>query len=305
MAVNQPLYRFTLFTAFATLCLLVAGALVTSNEAGLSVPDWPLSYGQWMPLMTGGVVYEHGHRMIASFVGLLTVILAFWISGVEHRGWVRKLGWVSVGAVVVQGVLGGITVLFLLPTAVSVSHACLAQLFFCMIFTLALVTSPSWQDWERDRPQMLPDEGAFSLARLTVAVNAAIFFQHMLGAMLRHKALGVIPHLLGALVVILLVIWVVARVAAKYPDQREVFGWALALNGLVAIQLLVGAATYWIRHVTEFAPQPLLPMVVLTVAHLVVGALVLASSVALTVQVHVRLGDWAAGINGRELPRAI
>src|ERR1022692_4928887 len=98
--------------------LVVAGASVTSKEAGLSVPDWPLSYGQVMPEMTGGVFFEHGHRMVATFVGMLTITLAIWLALADQRAWMRKLGWVALGAVIVQGLLGGLTVLLLLPPAV-------------------------------------------------------------------------------------------------------------------------------------------------------------------------------------------
>ena len=302
---NRPLHRFALFTAFCTLCLLAAGGLVTSNEAGLSVPDWPLSYGQWMPPMIGGVFYEHGHRMIASFVGLLTVILAVWLWRTETSSGVKKVGLAAVGAVVAQGILGGVTVLFLLPTAISVSHACLAQLFFSMIVSLALVTSPSWRRQQEDRLRPLADSGVLSLGRLTVAVNVAIFLQLMLGAAFRHKGVGIIPHLIGAVVVSLLVIWVVVRVAAKHSARREVLGWALALNGLLVVQLILGAAAYWIRHVTEAAAQPLPPMVILTVAHLVVGALLLASSIVLTIQVRARLGGPTVDMNRQEAPQTI
>ena len=300
--VNRSLHRFALVTAFSTLCLLVAGALVTSNEAGLSVPAWPLSYGQWMPPMIGGIFYEHGHRMIASFVGLLTIVLACWLASVEHRKWVKNLGWLSLATVILQGVLGGITVLFLLPTVVSVGHACLAQLFFCMVCILALVTSPGWQNRNEDRSYTLPNEGVFSLRRLTIAVNLAIFLQLILGATLRHKAFGVVPHLVGAVTVTLLVVWIVIQVASQYSDEQEILSWTLILNGLLAVQLLLGAATYWIRHVTEFAPQPLPPMVALTVAHLAVGALMLASSVVLTFQIYGRDGRGIA-IRARELPQ--
>ena len=120
------LHRFAVATAVATLFLIFAGGLVTSTESGLSVPDWPLSYGRLMPPMVGGVFYEHGHRMVATAVGILTILLAVWLSRREPRAWVRRLGYAALAAVVAQGVLGGLTVLFLLPMAVSVAHACLA-----------------------------------------------------------------------------------------------------------------------------------------------------------------------------------
>src|SRR5438132_10233457 len=116
------LHRYAILVAVCTLLLVVAGASVTSKEAGLSVPDWPLSYGQVMPQMTGGVFFEHGHRMIATTVGMLTIVLTVWLWRVEPRAWMKKLGLVSLGAVILQGVLGGLTVLLLLPPPVSISH---------------------------------------------------------------------------------------------------------------------------------------------------------------------------------------
>ena len=113
--VNSAMHRFAVFLAVSTLFLIVAGASVTSNEAGLSVPDWPLSYGQVMPEMKGGVFYEHGHRMIASAVGFLTVVLAVWMWRSEERKWLKRVSFIAVGAVILQGVLGGITVLYLAP----------------------------------------------------------------------------------------------------------------------------------------------------------------------------------------------
>ena len=180
----------------------------------------------------------------------------------------------------------------------------MAQLFFSMIVSLALVTSPGWRRQSEDRLWPLADDGVFSLGRLTVAVNVTIFLQLMLGAALRHKGVGVMPHLIGAAVVSLAVIWVVVRVAAKHSARREVLGWALVLNVLLVVQLVLGAAAYWIRHVTATAAQPLPPMVILTVAHLVGGALLLASSVVLTMQVRARLGDPTANMNRQELPQA-
>src|SRR6185503_4005309 len=114
------LHCYLKLLVFLTFCLLIAGGLVTSNDYGLAVPDWPKSYGMWMPPMIGGVLYEHGHRMVASFVGFLTVILTIWLWIKEPRKWVRILGSVALLAVIVQGVLGGLTVQFLLPTPISV-----------------------------------------------------------------------------------------------------------------------------------------------------------------------------------------
>ena len=194
---TRNVHRFAVFTACCTLFLLVAGALVTSNDAGLSVPDWPLSYGSLTPPMVGGIFYEHGHRVIAACVGMLSIALAIWLWRVESRPWVRWLGVAAVGAVVAQGILGGLTVLFFLPPAISSAHAALAQLFFCTILSIALFTS-SW--WERSHP-VAADFGSPRLHSLAAATAVAVFVQLILGAAFRHKGFGIYPHLAWAAVV--------------------------------------------------------------------------------------------------------
>ena len=184
------LHRYTKFLAFATFLLIIAGGLVTSNDYGLAVPDWPKSYGMWMPPMIGGVLYEHGHRMIAAFVGFLTVILAGWLLWKESRKWVRVLGVVALLAVILQGVLGGITVLYFLPTPISVMHATLAQTFFSLIVSLTLFTSPEWSRGGSETR-------SYTVGRLPVlftVTTAAIYLQLILGAWMRHsKAALAIP----------------------------------------------------------------------------------------------------------------
>ncbi len=263
---------------------------MTSRDAGLSVPDWPLSNGQLMPEMIGGVFYEHGHRMVASFVGFLTIILAVWLWRAEQRRWVRNLGWAALGGVIAQGVLGGMTVLFLLPTAVSVAHACLAQLFFSATVVLALVTSRSWRDLEVQPQLRERDTGRLSLPALCVTVNFAVFAQLLMGAAFRHKGIGIVPHLLGAAVVAAAVFWLLARVARHYSAVSAILSWTMALNGIVMLQLVLGAGAYWIREVTRDAVQPLWSMVGITVGHVALGALILAASVVLTFQVRHVLG---------------
>src|ERR1700679_2206457 len=164
------LHRYAVLLAVCTLFLVVSGASVTSKEAGLSVPDWPLSYGQVMPQMTGGVFFEHGHRMVATFVGALTVGLAVWLTRADPRPWMRKLGWIALGAVVLQGLLGGLTVLLLLPPAVSVSHACLAQLFFSTTMAIALFTSKKWMEG----PEIVEDYGWPSLRTLAIVTPVLV-----------------------------------------------------------------------------------------------------------------------------------
>ena len=143
------LHRFAKFVAACTVLLILAGSLVTSNDAGLSVPDWPTSYGWSMftfppSMWVANILYEHGHRLIASTVGFLTIILAAWLWMADSRRWMRFLGLAALGAVVAQGVLGGLTVLFFLPPAISTAHAALAEIFFCITISIALFTSPEW-----------------------------------------------------------------------------------------------------------------------------------------------------------------
>src|ERR1043166_2869302 len=147
---NIGLHRFAVFTAGMTVVLIFAGGLVTSTESGLSVPDWPTTYGWNMftfPVSkwVGGIFFEHGHRLIASFVGFLTVVLTVWTWLKEPRAWVRWLAAGALGTVIMQGVLGGLTVIFLLPPPISTAHACLAQAFFCLVIAIAMFTSPAWR----------------------------------------------------------------------------------------------------------------------------------------------------------------
>jgi cytochrome c oxidase assembly protein subunit 15 len=272
-------------TAGVTFCLLIAGALVTSHEAGLAVPDWPLSYGQLLPPMVGNIFWEHGHRMVATFVGMLTIGLAVWLALREPRRWVRRLGWMALAAVVAQGVLGGITVLFLLPRPVSITHASVAQLFFCLTVTVAVVTGQGW----RQAGLHSAEASSPSLGRLAALATAAVYAQLILGAAFRHKATGIIPHLLGAAVVTLMILWTWRRVRREPADERALRRPANLAAGLLFGQLLLGGGAYWARVATASAPQPQLIMVALTVAHVAVGALVLASCLVLTLQVFRRL----------------
>src|SRR3954447_7529786 len=166
-AYNAALHRFTKLLARLTLVLIAAGALVTSNDAGLAVPDWPTSFGSlWrIPNMVGGVKFEHGHRMLAELVGLLTITLALWIRRSDPRRWLKWLGVAALGTVVAQGVLGGLTVLFFLPWWISSAHATLAQTFFCIVVTVALFTSREWMEAE---PAGFADRGSPSLRALSL-----------------------------------------------------------------------------------------------------------------------------------------
>src|SRR5207249_7017861 len=183
MAPSRGIHRLAAATAAATFVLLFVGGLVTSTGSGLAVPDWPLSFGQVFPPMVGGVLFEHGHRLVAALVGCLTLVLALWIAVGEPRPMVRAAGLLALFAVVLQGVLGGVTVLYKLPLAVSVTHACLAQAFFCLTVTLALVTGAGWT-------AARPRDVSPRLARLAALTTGLVFAQLVLGALMRHMGAG-------------------------------------------------------------------------------------------------------------------
>ncbi len=283
---NVRLHRYAVLWSFCTLFLVVAGGLVTSNDAGLSVPDWPLSYGKLMPPMEGNIFYEHGHRMVATTVGLLTIGMAVWLMRAERRRWLKNLGWISLVAVIAQGVLGGMTVLFMLPKPVSIGHACLAQLFFSTTVSVALFTSASWQRG----PQVVDDPGAPPLHWLALAAASCVFLQLALGASARHEAIGILPHVIGALVATAMVLWVTVRVLMRHAGHDQLRRAALAVLFITILQVFLGIAAYMSRVATADAPQPMPVMVGFTVAHVAVGALTLAASVVLAIEVfrHVR-----------------
>ena len=272
------LHRYAVALAVCTLFLVVAGASVTSKQAGLSVPDWPLSYGQVMPQMTGGVLFEHGHRMVATFVGILTIGLVILLARLEDRNWMKKLGWAALGAVILQGLLGGLTVLLLLPPAVSVSHACLAQLFFSTTVAIAMFTSRSWLEG----PEPVEDYGTPSLRSLAILLPALLLVQVALGAAFRHGAMTVMAHILGAMVVTPAVLIVCAFVLHQFPEHRSLRPAALILLGVTLGQVMLGIGAYFAR--LNAAESPAL-MVISTVAHVATGALTLASSIALAIQI--------------------
>jgi cytochrome c oxidase assembly protein subunit 15 len=269
--------------------LIAAGALVTSNDAGLAVPDWPTSFGSlWrIPHMVGGVKYEHGHRMVAQLVGLLTIILAVWAWRSDSRRWMKWLGVTALGAVIAQGVLGGLTVLFFLPWWISSAHATLAQSFFCIVVSMALFTSRGWFETE---PANLADQGSPSLRTLSILCVVSIVVQLMLGAAFRHSGIKLLPHLISAGVVTVLLVWTASRALSNHSLPSAVRRPASLLLALLLLQLCLGLAAYLTRvHWGADAVQPQLAMVVSTVSHVVVGALLLATSVVLAIQVRRHL----------------
>ena len=314
------LFLFALLTAASTAVLIFAGGLVTSTGSGLSVPDWPNTYGWFMftfPMenWVGGIFYEHSHRLIASTVGFLILVLAFWLWRAEPRRWVRRLGFIALGAVITQGVLGGITVLWYLPDPISIAHASLAEIVFCLTTTIALVTSPGWRQRYAQHGPAPDDRTLQRVARVTLAV---VYLQIVIGATMRHTDAGLaipdfpwmfghlIPdhwdpkiaihfaHRVGALCVTLMLLATTGHVFAHHRRRPELLRPSILLLVLVSVQITLGALTV-LSH-KEY---------VINSFHVVTGACVLVTTLVLTLRAHrARFGDAlvaAGGTSGARL----
>ncbi len=268
---NLGLHRFTVLVAVCTFLLVVAGSLVTSNDAALSVPDWPLSWGRLVPPLEGGIRYEFAHRALAALVALLTITMAVWLERVEGRRWMRRLGWAAVVAVLVQAALGGAAVRLVTPKTVTIAHACLAQVCFGLVVAiivgqaLRLPTLPALSELAGGRPLGPP-------APLVAAV--ALFGQTILGAMVRYGAAGVGFHIIGAVVATILVMWAGLRIPLRRP--------ALLLLSLTFSQVFLGLGSYMARVVNAAMPQPMPLTIWFSVAHVAVGSLAFGAAVVLT-----------------------
>ncbi|MDX6576428.1 MAG: heme a synthase [Blastocatellia bacterium] len=287
---SKGLHRFALLVACATFFLIIAGANVTSHDAGLATSDWPRSNGTFFPKMVGNLFWEHGHRMVATAVGLLTIALAVCLQFRERRLWVRRLGWIALGGVIAQGLLGGLTVKMNLPLAVSAAHATLAQLFFLITVSLAVFTS---RQWVTPDSTVNANGGGVSLRLLCVAALAVILTQLVLGAALRHSATWdqdlptglLLAHVGGAIAVTLVLGATSAIVLLRHRTEKYLARPALVAATLLFVQLLLGLAAYVTRTASPYDPQPLTPMVAVTVAHVACGALVFATTIVLTLRI--------------------
>ncbi len=298
------LHRFAKFLVACTVLLILAGSLVTSHDAGLSVPDWPTSYGWNMftfppSMWVANILYEHGHRLIASSVGFLTIIMAAWLWIAEPGGWLRWFGVAALGAVVAQGLLGGLTVLFFLPAAISTAHASLAEIFFCMTVAIAVFTSPGWVVGYGARDSVEDGggrDGRF-LRGLATFATILIFVQILVGATMRHTGAGLaIPdfplmfghlvpdhwsraiaihftHRVGAVLVTLAVLALFVHVASHYRERAELMRPAALMVALVVVQVTLGALTILSRR------DPLINSF-----HVVCGAIVLTTSLVIALR---------------------
>jgi heme a synthase len=261
-----------------TVLLFVAGALVTSNDAALSVPDWPKSFGTWFPslsMLEGGAFFEHSHRVIAGVLGVLTLILVIWIWMKDNRRWLRWFGVIAIAGIVVQAILGGEVVRQLLHYWLPVLHACFGQIMFGALLAMAVFTS-RW--WMTERPQ-LADNGSPSIHAVTIANAEVIFLQVVLGAGFRHQEIPVWPHIVGAFAVLGMVIWTAVTLRKRFGNSPELSRVRMMLHAIFGIQFLLGFGAYWSRLATVGAAQPMPVMVWLTVTHTVVGAILFAFSI--------------------------
>jgi len=291
-------HRLAVVLACATLPLLFIGGLVTGKGAGLAVPDWPTTFGYNMFLypwskMVGNIFYEHSHRLVASAVGLLTIALtlAFWFQ--ERRHWLRRLGVAALVLVILQGLIGGLRVV-LLEQTLAIVHAAFAQLFFALTVSLVVFTSAEW----RRAPRQIADGGR--LRRLCAFTTGLIYVQAVFGAVLRHTGERVDMHLVFAALVALHVILILVRVMKFHRDLPGLTWPAGILGILLFLQLLLGLASY-LGKFTSMLGLPMGVLVLLTTTHLVIGALMLATSLVLTLRAYRFFATVKPAVGGQVL----
>ena len=276
-------HRMAVVLVGATFPLLFIGGLVTSKGAGLSVPDWPTTFGYNMFLypwskMVGNIFYEHSHRLVASLVGLLTVMLALSLWLRERRDWLRWLGIAALALVILQGVIGGLRVV-LLEQTLAIVHAAFAQAFFALTVSLAVFTSTEWGHNLQEAPLV---DGA-RLRRLGAATTAVIYVQSVFGAILRHTGERLDAHLFFAAMVVLHVLFIWVRLLLSHLDQPKLTRPAGLLALLLLLQVLSGMVSY-LGKFTTLLSLSFGALAVVTTTHLVIGALMLATSLVLTLR---------------------
>ena len=291
--------RFTYLTICITAVLISWGGWVTSIEAGLAVPDWPATFGSYDPFRTGmdawwfnvPVLAEHGHRLIGAFAGLCMIVLAAWTWWADPRGWMRKLGLAALALITLQGILGGLRVTEL-STVLAAVHACTAQIFFALLVGMAVFTTDTW----RDRDTLLPDQAKSRTLRMLAWVTAfSVYLQIVVGAMLRHSTQTLsgsfaILHIAGAFIVTGLIFAVFVHVQKHWTDYRPVRRTAWVVLLTIGVQVALGLAAYLVLIHESTLQIRSTAQVVLTVSHLVVGAVLFTSTVVLALWVH-RLED--------------
>jgi cytochrome c oxidase assembly protein subunit 15 len=303
---------FAKVAATATFFLLLVGGLVTGNEAGLAVVDWPNSFGYNMflyPLsrMTGGIYYEHAHRLFGSLVGLTTLVLAIHLQRVDSRRWVRRFALLAVAVVITQGILGGLRVTghFTLSTsradvapsvALAVVHGVVGQVFFTMMVALAAFTSRAWLT--AGRAEVRRSAGThLLLSRVLVGV---LLVQLVLGAIQRHLDRGLLIHVAIAVVVVLLGLAVGVPASGRYRGLAPVDTLGRALLALLTVQVTLGVLALFATLSLPEGQHPAEWQALLTTAHQATGAILLACAVTLMLWSHRRLVPARAGVAAGE-----
>jgi cytochrome c oxidase assembly protein subunit 15 len=253
------LRRYAVLVVCCTFGLVIAGGLVTSNDAALSVPDWPLSWGRLVPTLEGGIRYEFAHRVTAMLVGLLTVGLALAMR--------TRLAWAAAGVVLAQAALGGVVVRYLTPAWATIAHASLGQLFFAILVAICVGLFNGF-------------EGGW--AAPTVICTAALFAQTMLGAGVRYGVVAPAAHIAGAVVATVLAMWAGLSILMRHMDSPKLRRAAMLLLSITFSQVFLGIASLMAHVAYADAPQPMPVVVLFTVAHVAVGSLAVGASVALT-----------------------
>ena len=265
----------------ATFLLLVAGGLVTGNKAGLAVVDWPNSYGYNMFLypfarMTGGIYYEHAHRLLGALVGLTTVTLAVHLAIVEKRTFVKRMGLAAVALVIVQGILGGLRVTEK-SIGLAVVHGVTAQVFLSLLVALAVVSTRSW----RSARGGLPSRRALADRRMVSIAVAALLVQIVFGALQRHLAFGLMLHIVAAIAVASLTISAGMRVWGFYSEQAALKRAGLVVIHATGTQVALGFCAWIVRGLANNGSLSVEWKVVVTTLHQGMGAVLLAATVTL------------------------
>lgn len=304
--VNPWLHRYAILVACATFCLIVVGAMVTSTGSGLAVPDWPTTFGHNMftfPMSewVGGIFFEHGHRLVASGVGLMTIGLALALWRLEPRRWMRRLGWLALFSVVLQGLLGGLTVRLQLPPLVSVLHASLAHVFLCLVVSIAVFTAPPRRG--RDLPS--PSVAGPGASRWCLLLTVCLFWQMMLGALMRHTDSGLavpdFPLAYGQVIPDLSPGAIREYNAVRVSEYGLHVVWrdqivrhlAHRFGAILVAVLLVGTGAMILRRYSALARirRPILLLVLLLILQVALGAwTVLSGRHATVATAHVSVG---------------
>lgn len=292
-------HRLAVVTATATAVLIFVGGVVTNTGSGLAVPDWPTTFGQNMFLYppsewVEGILYEHSHRLLGALVGLLTIGLAvvLWLAAPRSR--VRWLGVAAVAAVMAQGILGGLRVVLLKQTLAMV-HGMAAQAFFALVVGLAVVTSSGWRAAPRSDLAAAPRD---SLRRLSLLATGVFYFQAALGSVVTHTGAQLTAHLVTGGVAALLALWLAAHVLREHWDRPWLARPVRILGALVIVQLFLGLGSYLGRFTALGAAFPPAVGLAFPIVHRLVGALLVGTSVVLTLRVHRLPGAREAAPGG-------